>query len=186
MDLQKIIEECRQNNAYCQELLFKKYAPRILTVCRRYETAHFGAMDILQETFLAVFKNIKQYDNKKASIETWIKRIAINKALKVLRDKKIETVHLEPFTDFKEEIFEEVERISEEQILAIILELPDGYRTVFNLYVLDEYSHKEIAQMLQISEQTSKSQLSKAKKMIRAKLAVFKKNNEPIIIYNGR
>ncbi len=186
--LDKIIEGCKKNETYCQELLFKEFAPRILTVCRRYGTSHFGAKDILQETFLAVFKNIKLYDSQKASIETWMKRIAINTALKAIRGKKLQTISFEEYNRTSEETAEnaeDVEQVSIEKILSVIQELPDGYRTVFNMYVIDGYAHKEIADILGISIQTSKSQLSKAKKMIRAKLAAYKKNHK-IMISNGK
>ncbi len=176
-NLDEVIVGCMQKDVTCQKLLYKEYAPKILTTCRRYEMPHFGAMDILQETFLIVFDKIKQYDPQRGALVTWIKRIAINIALKTIRDQKIKISELDYsyiVVDESEEQ-EDVELISEEYILAIIKELPNGYRTIFNMYEIDGYKHKEIAAELGISVQTSKSQLSKAKKMIRSKLSVFKR-----------
>ncbi len=174
-----IVEGCQQNDASCQELLFKTYAPKLLTLCRRYEQSSFGAQDILQESFIAIFKNIKQYDSTKATVETWMKKIAVNTALKVLRKRKVRFVEMEEeYINIKEDVLvEDVEQISEEYILEVLKTLPLGYRTVFNLYVIDGVSHREIAEALSISESTSKSQLSKAKKMIRTQLKI-KTNNK--------
>lgn len=175
---EELIDGCRRGDASCQELFFKSYAPKIMTVCRRYEHPDFGASDILQESFLLIFKNIGRFDSKKASVETWMKKIAVNTALKVIRSRKIsfldpETHHIQ-LADIAQET-PEAETFSEEFLLATIKELPDGYRTIFNLFVVDGYSHKEIADSLKISVQTSKSQLSKAKKMLRKKLSASEK-----------
>ncbi len=171
---QEIIEGCRLGDTSCQKILFKRYAPLIMTVCRRYEHPDFGASDLLQETFILVFKNIKQYDVNKGSIEPWIKRIAVNTALKVIRKRKLNFIDIEEYNiqleDVTEEPFRGGDDISEEVILKLIRELPDGYRTIFNLFIVEGMSHKEIAEQLNISVQTSKSQLSKAKKILRKKL----------------
>jgi len=186
---EELLDGCRRGDASCQELFFKRYAPKIMTVCRRYEHPDFGASDILQESFLLIFKNISRFDPKKASIETWMKKIAVNTALKVIRSRKIsfldpETYHIQ-LANIPDEI-PEVETFSEEFLLATIQELPAGYRTVFNLFVVDGFSHKEIAASLNISVQTSKSQLSKAKKLLRKELSFYQKkaNNQPRNILN--
>jgi len=169
----EIIDGCRQGNTKCQEVLFERYASLIMTVCRRYEQPSFGASDILQETFILIFKKIHQFDPSKGSIESWMKKIAVNVALKFIRKRKIKFVNIDDsklsVKDMSEESIE-VETISEEYLLEKIKELPTGYRTIFNLFVVEGYSHKEIAEYLNISNQTSKSQLSKAKKLLRNKL----------------
>ncbi len=170
---EEIIDGCRQGNTQCQEVLFERYAPLIMTVCRRYEQPDFGASDILQETFILVFRKIHQFDSNKGNIESWIKKIAVNTALKVIRKRKIKFVNIDDNQGSVKELPEEsieIETISEEYLLEKIKELPPGYRMVFNLYVIEGYTHKEIAQQLNISDQTSKSQLSKAKKLLRSKL----------------
>ncbi len=177
--LAQLVEGCRRKEEQAQEGLFRLLAPRVLTTCRRYETASMGPMDILQETFLVVFENIHKYDDQKGEIESWIKKIAVNTALKEMRRRKIEVVNL---AEYREQVVEEpdqVEEISEERILTIIQGLPTGYRTVFNLYVFDGFSHKEIAELLGISPQTSKSQLSKARKMIRSRLPTIGSKCKP-------
>ncbi|MEM9919661.1 MAG: sigma-70 family RNA polymerase sigma factor [Bacteroidota bacterium] len=175
--LDQILAGCRKGDASCQELLFQRYAPKIMTVCRRYEYPDFGASDILQESFLLIFKNISRFDPDKGSIEAWMKKIAVNTALKVIRQRKlnfldIESHHIQ-LTAATENAVEE-SALSEEFLLKLIKELPDGYRTIFNLFVVENFSHKEIADMLDISVQTSKSQLSKAKKMLRMKIQMAK------------
>jgi len=172
-DIEGIIDGCRQGNTKCQEVLFERYAPLIMTVCRRYEQPDFGASDILQETFILVFKKIHQFDASKGTIDSWIKRIAVNTALKVIRKRKIKFLNIDDNQNSVKEISEEeidIETISEEYLLEKIKELPPGYRTVFNLFVVEGFTHKEIAEYLSISDQTSKSQLSKAKKLLRNKL----------------
>jgi len=170
---QEIIDGCIKGETTCQEILFKRYAALIMTVCRRYEHPSFGASDILQEAFILIFKNIKQFDATKGNIETWMKKIAVNTALKVIRKRKIQFLDIETnehqIAEPAEEIID-IEIVAEEVLLKKIQELPDGYRTIFNLFVIEGYAHKEIAGLLSISVQTSKSQLSKAKKLLRKNL----------------
>ena len=177
-DLGSILAGCVRMDAQAQRLLFNRCAPRTLTTCRRYETKGLDAKDILQETFLTVFEKIEQYNPEKAAIETWINRIAVNTALKMLRKQQPAWVELDRLPDIPEEVEPEInglDELTEEQLLEIIQELPVGYRTVFNLYVMDDFSHADIAETLGISVQTSKSQFFKAKAMLRQKLNDQKK-----------
>ena len=177
-DLSSILAGCVRKDAQAQRLLFNRCAPGILTTCRRYETKGLDAKDILQETFMAVFEKITQYNPEKAAIETWINRIAVNTALKMLRKQQPVWVELDRLPEIPEATEPETNEwneLTEEQLLQIIGELPVGYRTVFNLYVVDEFSHADIAETLGISVQTSKSQLFKAKAMLRQKLNAQKK-----------
>ncbi|MCC6280269.1 MAG: sigma-70 family RNA polymerase sigma factor [Saprospiraceae bacterium] len=177
-DLSSILAGCVRKDAQAQRLLFNRCAPGILTTCRRYETKGLDAKDILQETFMAVFEKITQYNPEKAAIETWINRIAVNTALKMLRKQQpvwVELDRLPEIPEANEPEANEWDELTEEQLLQIIGELPVGYRTVFNLYVVDEFSHADIAETLGISVQTSKSQLFKAKAMLRQKLNAQKK-----------
>ena len=177
-DLEAMIAGCLVQDERSQQQLFKRCAAKVLTTCRRYETRSMDARDILQETFITVFEKIAQYDPAKASIETWINRIAINTALKAIRKEKPPFLNLELAPDLPDEpATEEPFEYTEEQLLAMIQDLPIGYRTVFNLYVIDGYSHNEIAETLNISPQTSKSQLFKAKSMLKRQLLAEKKND---------
>lgn len=175
-----IIEGCGKGDSFCQEWMYKTYAPRVMTVCRRYEHPSFGANDILQETFITAFARISTYDSEKASIETWIKRIAVNTALKAIRSRKIKysDIELSEIDLGCSEKLSDVETVSEEVILSVISDLPDGYKTVFNMYIVDGFTHAEIAEYLGISVQTSKSQLFKAKREIRKRLGIVPKQNK--------
>jgi len=144
-----------------------------MTICRRYEHPNFGASDILQESFILIFKNIKSFDPSKAGIETWMKKITVNTALKAIRKRKMSFLDIEDhFYQLELPVHDDIPiaRFTEEELLAAIASLPDGYRLIFNLFVIEGYSHQEIAEILKISQQTSKSQLSKAKKLLRKRL----------------
>lgn len=171
----RLIEGCKEGDPNAQEELYRTYAPRVMTTCRRYEHPSFGASDILQETFITVYKRISTYDPEKGSLEAWIKRIAINIALKLIRKRKIDysDIEISEIDQVENESIQDVETIAEEIIMATIKDLPDGYRTVFNMYIIDGFTHAEIADYLQISVQTSKSQLFKAKREIRKKIGLI-------------
>jgi RNA polymerase sigma factor (sigma-70 family) len=132
------------------------------------------ANDILQDTFITVFEKIHQFDAAKGNIDAWMSRIAVNIALKALRKKAPAVVDIEEVPDMLDvEHDEDINDITEEEILSIISTLPMGYKTVFNLFVIEGFSHQEIADALQISVQTSKSQLFKAKQLLKEKINHF-------------
>lgn len=169
-NISNIVIGCKKNNEKAQEMLYRLYAPYILTICRRYSSVDFDAEDLMQETFITVFDKIRLFDEQKGNIMSWIKTIAINIALKKIRDRKHNFIDISSldFIDNLEDIIDfPYDQLSEQQLIAIIQDLPVGYRTVFNMYVIDNYSHKEIAELLKIKEVTSKSQLHKARKMLK-------------------
>ncbi|HNW73033.1 MAG TPA: RNA polymerase sigma factor [Bacteroidales bacterium] len=162
------------------EALYDHYAPALLSVGLRYCGDLADAEDILHDSFLKIISNLGNFRQRKnGSLAAWMKRIMVNTALNFLRDRK-KTNHFSDLETFEAVIGEEVpdsydtddqyRNLTQDQIMKIICELPLGYRTVFNLYVMEEFSHKEIAGMLQCSENTSKSQLSKARAMLRKKI----------------
>jgi RNA polymerase sigma-70 factor (ECF subfamily) len=170
-----IIEGCVAGKRSAQSALYRQYASVMMAVCLRYAQSHDEAEDILSEAFLKIFTNIKSYRNE-GSFEGWMKRIMINHALNYYR-KNRRSPFLEDIAGINEtEILSNEDRfadhapVSAETLTALVQMLPRGYRIVFNLYVFEEYSHKEISVMLQISESTSKTQLLKARKMLRKKL----------------
>jgi RNA polymerase sigma factor (sigma-70 family) len=170
-----ILEGCIAGKRKFQYLLYQKFAPAMLAVCYRYSQDRMEAEDILQEGFLKVFQKITTY-RQEGSLEGWIKRIMINHALNRFR-KNRQTPFLEDIAEINEtEILNEnepanpVEPIPAETLLALIQSLPQGYRLVFNLYVVEDFSHKEIAETLNISENTSKTQLLKARRLLRQKI----------------
>lgn len=151
-------------------MLFEQYAGRMMTICIRYSANHAEAEDMLQEAFIRIFYNIGQYKFE-GSFEGWLKRIVVNAALRILQKKGIR------FSELNEDIQEQQiagsevwSNASEEEILKLIGKLPLGYRTVFNMYVLEGYSHAEIASMLKIDMGTSRSQLAKARKALQQQI----------------
>lgn len=168
MIIEQLIYECTQNNTKAQEQLYRHLAPKLFAVCLKYSQNYEEAQDNLQESFLVIFDKIGQFKNK-GSFEGWAKRIVINYALQQYRNHKIFDIVSENFADVDEVELDE-ENVSLEFLTKIIQELPDRYRMVFNLYVMDEYSHKEIAEMLGITIGTSKSNLARAKAILKEKI----------------
>ncbi len=170
-----IIEGCVAGKRSAQSSLYRKYAAVMLAVCLRYAQNRDEAEDILQEAFLKIFQHIGTYRNE-GSFEGWMKRIMINHALNYFR-KQRRAPFLEDIATISEtEIVDNEEApvfqspVSAETLISLIQTLPPGYRLVFNLYVFEDYSHREISRELNISENTSKTQLLKARRMLRRKL----------------
>ncbi|MFT7251080.1 MAG: RNA polymerase sigma factor (sigma-70 family) [Flavobacterium sp.] len=161
-----------------QSEIYKLYAEVLFGVCLKYSENYQDAEDTLQDSFLTIFDKIKQYNNK-GSFEGWLKRIAINTALQKYR-KKNPLRLVKAFTDTEEivEINFEDENLDIDFLLNLIQKLPNKYRLVFNLYVLDGYSHKEISKMLSISEGTSKSNLSRARKSLKNELKIHQQREQ--------
>jgi RNA polymerase sigma factor (sigma-70 family) len=171
-----IIEGCIAGKRSAQNALYRKFSAMMLSVCMRYAQNRDEAEDILQEAFIKIFQNIAGFRGE-GSFEGWMKRIMINHALNHYRKNK-KTPFTQDINEIneqdilgKEEIQGHHEPVSADILLSLIQLLPQGYRMVFNLYVFEEYSHKEIAKELNISESTSKTQLLKARRMLRRKLS---------------
>lgn len=168
MSLDQLIEKCKKNDTKAQGELYKLFSSKLFSICLKYSRNTVEAEDNLQDAFVTIFKKISQYKNKGA-FEGWIKRITINTALVRYRSKGVfNIVNENEIEDQAVEI--EDEDISIDYLLHIIQELPDRYRLVFNLYVLDGYSHKEIANLLHITTGTSKSNLSRARHILKHKI----------------
>lgn len=172
MSLEQLIEECKKNDAKAQSQIYKLYASKLFSLSLKYSRNHAEAQDNLQDSFVTIFKKIDQYKSK-GSLEGWMKRITINTALQryrsvgvfdILSENQIEDVSIEI----------DDETIEMDYLLQIIQELPDRYRLVFNLYALDDYSHKEISEMLDISTGTSKSNLARARLILKDKIEHYK------------
>lgn len=168
MSLEQLIIKCKKNNRKAQGELYGLYATKLFTLCLKYSKNYAESEDNLQDAFLTIFNKIKQYSGN-GSFEGWMKRIVINTALQRYRKASILDVIKDDILE--EEIVEvEVERVPLEFLLEIIQQLPDKYRLAFNLYVLDGFSHKEIAEMLNVSVGTSKSNLSRARRILKEKI----------------
>ena len=151
-------------------MLFGQYAGKMMTVCIRYSGSQAEAEDMLQEGFIRIFSHINQYKFE-GSFEGWLRRVVVNTALRILQKKVIH------FSEIKEDLQpisnvdpEAWSNLSEREILKLVSELPTGYRVVLNLYVLEGYSHREIAEMLKINAGTSRSQLAKAKRTLQEQI----------------
>lgn len=168
--LKSIIDGCLQNSRRSQEELFKLFYGKMLTVCLRYTKDKDNAQEILQEGFIKIFEKLGVFDYK-GSFEGWIRRIIVNTAIDSIRKSKKDPYLSDNDEDFKlgaEDLIVEREKIESmdlkaEVAMEAIQKLSPAYRTVFNLYVIEEYTHKEIAETLGISEGTSKSNLAKAR-----------------------
>jgi len=184
---EQLIKGCLAGRAAFQQMLYKRYAPKMLTVCMRYASNREEAEDVLQEAFIIVFEKMHQF-RMEGSFEGWIRRIMINKCLEHIR----KTAKVFPIIDIDnvEDKFiseeEVLNTIAFNELLAMIQELPPMYKMVFNLYVFDGRSHKEIADTLGIAEGTSKSNLSDARTILKRKILRTMTNENKSILYEQR
>lgn len=162
-----IINACKCGDAHAQKLLYNRYAPTMFGICLRYASDYHTAEDILQDGFVKVFNNIKRFRNE-GSFEGWVKRIFVNTAIEYYR-KAARSFRFSPLSVVIEKSFNDVQftSLERDELLKLIQQLPDGYRLVFNLYVIEGYTHDEISKQLNINLGTSKSQLARAKKYLR-------------------
>ena len=160
----KIIQEAVGQNRQAQHQLYTKYAPKMLSVCRQYIKDLHQAEDVMITAFMKVFVNLKNFEHK-GSFEGWIRRIMIHESISFLRVQK-EMTFVEEENMVHEQHNNIESQMSMDDIQYLIDALPDGYKMVFNLYVIEGYKHHEIAEMLGISEGTSKSQLSRAREVL--------------------
>lgn len=165
MSLEQLIQKCKKNDTKAQSEIYKLYSSKLFSICLKYSRSYAEAEDNLQESFMTIFDKIVQY-KEKGSFEGWIKRITVNTVLQRYREKSVINLVYEDIKDTNEVLIED-EGLPLDFLLKIIQELPDRYRLVFNLYALDGYSHKEIAAMLNITVGTSKSNLSRAKQLLK-------------------
>lgn len=169
MSEKDLINACRQRDRRAQQALYDRFAPSMFGVCRRYVKTQEDAEDVLIEAFFKVLTNIDQYKGE-GSFEGWIRRIVVNESLMALR-KRVNFTQMLELTDIDVPVNTSVlQELVAQDILNLIDLLPIGYRTVFNLYVMEGYKHREIGQIMGISINTSKSQLILAKKRLKSLL----------------
>jgi len=168
MSLKKLIQKCKSGDIISQSEIYHLFAGKLFSICLKYSKTLEEAEDNLQESFITIFGKIDQFKYK-GSFEGWMKRIVINTALQTYRQKNVLNLVEENYPDEVEVEIDEND-ISLDFLLRIIQELPERYRLVFNLYVLDGYSHKEISDLLHIAEGTSKSNLSRARLILKDKI----------------
>jgi RNA polymerase sigma factor (sigma-70 family) len=165
-----MIKGCIGHNKQCQLLLFKQYAGYFMTICLRYAANEMEAEDMMQEGFISIFKNIEQYKNNGA-FGGWMRRIMVNAALGILRKNRIQFVDIDS-VNYENTTIDSYSysNLGKEDLLKLINKLPAGYKIVFNLNVIEGYSHDEIAKILDIQPATSRSQLVKARKILQQQI----------------
>ena len=162
-----IVQACVLRKRWAQKLIYEQYYSAMLGVCLRYASNQEDALDILHDGFIKVFKNIHRYEQG-TSLNAWIRRLMINTSIDYYRKLiKRRTENIDTVLDLKGKDVDAVSRCSEKEILGAVQSLTPAYRAVFNLYVLEGYSHKEIAVFLNISESTSRSNLVKARQKLK-------------------
>ena len=170
-----LIKGCINENRTAQREVFRLYAGKMLTVCRRYARHKLEAEDLLQEGFIRVFNKIHTFKGS-GSLEGWIRKVMVNIAIKNYQRSSYqrEQIGLENYQEGSADpaVFA---HLHEEELLKLIEDLPEGYRLVFNLYAIEGYSHAEVAEMLGIGESTSRSQLAKARKMLQGMVRQLQK-----------
>ena len=166
----KLIQQCIKGRRRAQQELYDRYSGMVMGLCLRYARDQAQAEDIFQDAFIRVFENLKKVKEPEA-LPGWVRRTVINTALNILKSSISFIQPLDVAPDTEDHSYHELlDRLSNEQLVALINTLPLGYKTVFNLFAIDGLSHKEISQQLRITESTSRSQLTCARKMLREKL----------------
>lgn len=170
------INKLRKGDEKAQQAFYQQLAPKMYGICLRFAVDQSEADDILQEGFIRVFIHLKDFRGE-GSLEGWVRRTIVNTAINSYkkRVKRGPTTDLEYIKETADEKYYVIEKMAADELLKLISELPQGYRTVFNLNVVEGYTHKEIGEMLDISENTSKSQLSRARTSLQKKLKSIKK-----------
>jgi RNA polymerase sigma-70 factor (ECF subfamily) len=177
MELAILLKECKEERITAQKWLFDQFSTRYFLLCRRYLRSNELAEECMMNGFLCIFKALPnfEYQNDGASI-AWMKRIMINECLRSLRKKEPLLLVVEELSNEMPVESNALDKLAAEELFQLITQLPIGYRTVFNLYAVEGFKHREIARELGITEGTSKSQLNKARMMLQQLLAA--KNNE--------
>lgn len=178
MNETELVERCGKGDNLARKQLYERYARQLMAICIRYTGDREVAQDVLHDGFLNIFRSFGQFTYKgEGSLKAWLSRIMVNEALGYLRKKS--TSYQEVVVDELPEVIdgddEDLEQIPQSVLMQSIKELPDGYRTVFNLYVFEDKGHKEIAQILGITEHTSSSQFYRAKTLLIKKINDYRK-----------
>ncbi len=168
-----IIQSCINKERWAQKQCYESCAPYAFTIVKNYINDHELRKDTMQEVFANLFMSLKNFDSNKGAFKSWFAKIVINQCIAALRKTSNLNLHV-PVTDYEEKLsfqLSELSSIKREEVEVLLKKMPDGYRTVFLLSVLDDYNHKEIAKMLSITPETSRSQLSRATKWIRQNIS---------------
>jgi RNA polymerase sigma-70 factor (ECF subfamily) len=178
LSLNKLIKQCADNDRKAQEQIYQLFAGKLFSICLKYSKNKQEAQDNFQDGFVTIFNKIGQFKFN-GSFEGWMKRVMINTVLVKYRKKNVLNIVTEEIPD---EVIVDIDddEVSLDFLLSLIQELPDRYRMVFNLYVMDGHSHKEISKMLQIAEGTSKSNLARARAILKTKIETHQESQQSV------
>ncbi|MDR0559050.1 MAG: RNA polymerase sigma factor [Prevotellaceae bacterium] len=178
MEEQQLIEKCLKNDIRAQKKLYDKYAPLMMSVCLRYVRDRDVAQDILQEGFVKLFAKIPTYSGT-GSFKGWMRKIFVNTALEYLRKNDVlkYSADISAAAAVESKTESAIEKISADELMKCIMDLPTGFRTVFNMFAIEGYSHAEIAEKLGIQEGTSRSQYARARLLLQQKIFEINKMN---------
>ncbi|MDF1695892.1 MAG: sigma-70 family RNA polymerase sigma factor [Saprospiraceae bacterium] len=175
-NIQQIIEGCIKKQPKAQRLLVDQFGNLLYAICIRYVGDREKAKDAIQMSFLRILNNIHMHDPQKGKLTSWMTKVTINVCLSELRKKKLDMVSIDnEIIQIPEKNETIIEKLTTDEILSVVEKLPDAYREIFNLAVIDGFSHKQIGEMLEIEEASSRSRLSRAKSMLRDQLSKIKK-----------
>ncbi len=179
----QLVVALQRGEARAQKIVYERYATRMMAICLRYVANQADAEDVLIEAFMRVFERVSQFRNE-GSFEGWVRRIMVTESLMFLRKNKslrqevpLESMLTEPDYQWADET------LQADDLLRLVAQLPDGYRTIFNLYAIEGYSHAEIATLTGISEGTSKSQLSRARAILQQKIRTLETDVKSATVY---
>jgi RNA polymerase sigma factor (sigma-70 family) len=174
----ELILRCRRNDRIAQNLLFTTFERKVLGICMRYASSVDEAKDLQQEAFIKIFQSIGNNNNRIDSLERWVYRITVNTAIDHYRKRvKFTPIPLENATS-SSVMPDVLDKLNEHELLALINDIPDPYRIVFNLYIIEGYSHKQASEQLGITESTSRSYLVRAKEFLHVSLAVHARKSK--------
>ncbi len=178
MSLNRLIKQCSDGDRKAQKEIYQLFAGKLFSICLKYSKNKQEAQDNFQDGFITIFKKMEQF-RFKGSFEGWLKRVMLNTILLKYRKKTVLNIVTEEIPD---EVIVDVDddEISLDFLLNLIHELPDRYRMVFNLYVLDGYSHREISEMMRIAEGTSKSNLARARAILKQKIEEYQEGQQSV------
>lgn len=180
MEELQLIQGCKKQDRRSQQIVYERYGRVMYGICLRYSSDAETAQDLLHDGFIKIFTHIVSYEGK-GSFEGWMKRIFINLALETIRKDKVKKQYSEDIENLsdldsiKDDSDDGIDKISESELMKMVQELPQGYRSVFNLYAIEEYSHKEISEALGIAEGTSRSQYIRARLLLQEKVKAYLK-----------
>lgn len=178
MEELQLIEGCKKQDRKAQQIVYERFGRVMYAICIRYSPDTEAAQDLLHDGFIKVFAHMVSYEGK-GSFEGWMKRIFINLALETIRKEKVKKQYSEDIENLsdveqvQDNSDDETSQISESELMKMIQELPPGYRSVFNLYAIENYSHKEISETLGIAEGTSRSQYIRARLLLQEKVNAY-------------